>query len=203
MMSSKPSNPTVQAEAKKRLPREDRNRQLMAMAWSIVRSEGTDALTLGYLAERAGVTKPVVYDHFGTRTGLLALLYGEYDSRQHALMDEALRASGKSLPAVARVIAKAYVNCVMEMGREMPGVSAALAGSPELDAVKKKHEAAFLAKCRAVLQPFSKQPIGPAGMRAMIGTAEAVSFAAAAGELDPVDAENEIYDAIVRIARRT
>ncbi|WP_310321824.1 TetR/AcrR family transcriptional regulator [Hydrogenophaga palleronii] len=202
-MSSKPSNPTVQAEAKKRLPREDRNRQLMAMAWSIVRSEGTDALTLGYLAERAGVTKPVVYDHFGTRTGLLALLYGEYDSRQHALMDEALRASGKSLPAVARVIAKAYVNCVMEMGREMPGVSAALAGSPELDAVKKKHEAAFLAKCRAVLQPFSKQPIGPAGMRAMIGTAEAVSFAAAAGELDPVDAENEIYDAIVRIARRT
>ncbi|MDR7149736.1 AcrR family transcriptional regulator [Hydrogenophaga palleronii] len=201
-MSSKQPKLSVQTTAKKRLPKEDRNRQLMANAWAIVRSEGTDALTLGYLAERAGVTKPVVYDHFGTRTGLLAALYGEYDSRQHALMDEALSASAKSLPAVARVIASAYVNCVVEMGREMPGISAALAGSPELDAVKKKHEAAFSAKCQAALQPFSKQPIGPAGMRAMLGTAEAVSFAAAAGELDPVDAEDEIYDAILRITRR-
>ena len=109
----------------------------------------------------------------------------------------------KSLPAVAKVIATTYLNCVMAMGREMPGVSAALAGSPELDALKKKLEAAFQAKCQAALQPFAKQPIGPAGMRAMLGTAEAVSFAAAAGELDPVDAEHEIYDAIVRIARRT
>jgi AcrR family transcriptional regulator len=202
-MSSNQTKPAVQAAAKKRLPKEDRNRQLMDVAWSIVRSEGTDALTLGYLAERAGVTKPVVYDHFGTRTGLLGVLYEEYDNRQHALMDEALQASGKSLPAVAKVIAATYLNCVMEMGREMPGVSAALAGSPELDALKKKLEAAFLAKCQAALQPFAKRPIGPAGMRAMLGTAEAVSFAAAAGELEPVDAENEIYDAIVRIARRT
>ena len=118
-------------------------------------------------------------------------------------MDEALQASGKSLPAVAKVIAATYVNCVMTMGREMPGVSAALAGSPELDALKKRLEAAFLAKCQAALQPFAKQSIGPSGMRAMLGTAEAVSFAAAAGELDAADAKNEIYDAIVRIARRT
>lgn len=202
-MSSHPMNPADPAAPKKRLSKEDRNRQLMEVAWSIVRGEGTDALTLGYLAERAGVTKPVVYDHFGTRTGLLSALYEEYDNRQHALMDEALQASGKSLPAVAKVIAATYLNCVMAMGREMPGVSAALAGSPELDALKKKLEAAFQAKCQAALQPFAKQPIRPAGMRAMLGTAQAVSFAAAAGELDLADAEHEIYDAIVRIARRT
>lgn len=187
---------------KRRLSKEDRNRQLLDVAWSIVRSEGTDALTLGYLAERAGVTKPLVYDHFGTRTGLLAVLYAEYDGRQHERMDEALRTTGKSLPAVAKVIAAAYVGCVLEMGREMPGVSAALAGSPELDALKKKHEAAFLAKCQAALQPFAKKPLGLAGMRAMLGTAEAVSFAAAAGEVDPGDAEDEICDAILRITRR-
>jgi len=81
--------------------------------------------------------------------------------------------------------------------------SAALAGSPELDALKKECDAAFLAKCRDALQPFAKQPLRPAGMCAILGTAEAVSFAAAAGKLDPADAQNEIYDAIVRIARRT
>ena len=196
-------NSAAQAPTRKRLSKEDRNRQLLDVAWSIVRNAGTDALTLGYLAECAGVTKPVVYDHFGTRTGLLGVLYGEYDSRQHARMDEALRRSGKSLAAVAKVIAGAYVNCVMEMGRELPGVSAALAGSPELDALKKKHDAAFLAKCQAALQPFARQPLRPAGMRAMLGTAEAVSFAAATGEIEPADAENEIYDSILRIARRT
>ncbi len=201
-MSSKQKMPVVETAVKKRLPKTLRNRQLLDVAWSVVRSEGSDALTLGYLAERAGVTKPVVYDHFGTRTGLLRILYAEYDRRQHARMDEALRTSGKSLSAVANVIAIAYVNCVIEMGREMPGVNAALAGSPELDALKKELDTAFLVKCRNALQPFAKLPIGPAGMRAIMGTAEAVSFAAAAGELTPEDAKNEIYDAIVRIVRR-
>ena len=201
-MSSKRMTPAVQAPAKKRLAKADRHRQLLDVAWSIVRSAGTDALPLGHVAECAGVTKPVVYDHFGTRTGLLGVLYGEYDRRQNERMDEALRTSGQSLPAVAKVIASAYVTCVMESGREMPGVSAALAGSPELDALKKQHETAFMAKCQAALQPFAKQALGPAAMRAMIGTAEAVSFAAAAGEITPTDAEHEICDAILRIARR-
>lgn len=188
--------------AKKRLPKEARHRQLMDAAWSIVRGEGSDALTLGHLAVCAGVSKPVVYDHFGTRTGLLGELYRDYDARQHARMDTALQACKPSLPAVAKVIAATYVDCVLQMGREMPGVSAALAGSPELDALKKEHEALFLAKCRQALQPFAKKPLAPAGMRAMLGTAEAVSFAAAAQELDRAEAVDEIYDAIVRITRR-
>ena len=201
-MSQSQMKQNYEVASKRRLPKEARHRQLMEVAWAIVRSEGSDALTLGYLAERAGVSKPVVYDHFGTRTGLLRDLYKDYDARQHDLMDEALQACKQSLPAVAHVIASTYVDCVMQMGREMPGVSAALAGSPELDALKKEHEALFLAKCRNALQPFAKKPLAPAGMRAMLGTAEAVSYAAAAQELDPADAFNEIYDVILRITRR-
>ncbi|ADX47345.1 regulatory protein TetR [Paracidovorax avenae ATCC 19860] len=201
-MSSQPKTPDAGREIKRRLPKEARQRQLLDVAWSIVRSEGSDALTLGYLAERAGVTKPVVYDHFGARNGLLAALYEEYDSRQHALLDEALAACARTLPAVAQVIAASYVGCVMAMGREMPGVSAALAGSPELEALKKAHETLFMDKCRRALAPFAKKPLKQAAMRAMLGVAEAVSFAALAGEVDPVDAEEEIYDAIRRIVRR-
>lgn len=201
-MSSHPKQPDAGRAIQRRLSKEARQRQLLDVAWSIVRSEGGDALTLGHLAERAGVTKPVVYDHFGTRNGLLAALYEEYDGRQHALLDEALAACARTLPAVAKVIATSYVDCVMTMGREMPGVSAALTGSPELEALKKAHEALFLDKCRQALEPFAKKPLKPAAMRAVLGVAEAVSFAALAGEVDPVDAENEIYDAIQRIVRR-
>lgn len=39
------------------------------------------------------MTKPVVYDHFGTRARLLAALYQDYDLRQTALMEAALEAS--------------------------------------------------------------------------------------------------------------
>lgn len=201
-MSSQPTTPDAGREIKRRLPKEARQRQLLDVAWSIVRTEGSDALTLGCLAERAGVTKPVVYDHFGARNGLLAALYEEYDGRQHALLDEALAACARTLPAVAKVIAASYVGCVMAMGREMPGVSAALAGSPELEALKKEHETLFMDKCRRALEPFAKKPLEPAAMRAILGVAEAVSFAALAGEVDPVDAENEIYDAIRRITQR-
>ena len=75
---------------RQRLTRE-RRKQLIDVAWHIIRQEGTDALTLGYLATQAGVTKPVVYDHFDSRSGLFATLYREYDQRQTARMDEILR----------------------------------------------------------------------------------------------------------------
>ncbi|MBN2992365.1 helix-turn-helix transcriptional regulator, partial [Pseudomonas cedrina subsp. fulgida] len=63
MSMSSPSAPAP----RRRLSREDRSRQLLDVAWQLVRDEGTEALTLGRLAELAGVTKPVVYDHFVTR----------------------------------------------------------------------------------------------------------------------------------------
>lgn len=72
--------------SRRRLTKEARTRQLLEVAWSLIGSEGTDALSLGRLAEAAGVTKPVVYDHFGSRNGLLVALYEDYDVRQTTLL---------------------------------------------------------------------------------------------------------------------
>lgn len=140
---------------RRRLSRDERLRQLLDVAWRVVRTEGTEALTLGYLAEQAGVTKPVVYDHFNTRPGLLAALYREYDTRQTALMDKALEDSHPTLAGRARVIASSYIECVLLQGREIPGVSAALAGSPELEKIKRDYETGFIQKCRTALAPFA------------------------------------------------
>src|SRR3954465_4242573 len=93
---------------RRRLSREERHRQLLDVSWRLIRDEGTDALTLGRLAEQADVAKPVVYDHFGTRTGLLAELYREFDDRQTALMEAALRESGPELKDKAQVMAASY-----------------------------------------------------------------------------------------------
>ncbi len=130
---------------------------MLDVAWGLVREEGTEALTLGRLAEQAGVTKPVVYDHFSTIPGLLAALYQEFDARQTALMDAALQTSEPTLLETATVIASSYVDCVLLQGNEIPGVIAALASSPELEKIKREYEAIFMNKCRMALSPFTKE----------------------------------------------
>ena len=142
---------TESTAPRRRLAREDRLRQLLDVAWQLVREEGTEALTLGRLAELAGVTKPVVYDHFVTRAGLLAALYEDFDGRQNQLFAQALDSSGATLDDRAQVIATCYVDCVLLQGREIPGVIAALSSSPELETLKRKYEAIFLDKCRDAL----------------------------------------------------
>lgn len=186
-----------------RLSREDRYRQLVEVAWRIAGEEGTEALTLGRLSERAGVTKPVVYDHFATRPGLLAALYREYDTRQTALMDSALQASPATLMDRADVIATSYVDCVLLQGREIPGIIAALAGSPELEGIKREYEAAFIEKCRAALAPFADAgSIARAGLWAMLGAAEALSYAATTGDITPGQAKQELFETIKAMVAR-
>ncbi|EJM29243.1 TetR/AcrR family transcriptional regulator [Pseudomonas sp. GM25] len=191
------------AQPRRRLSREDRQRQLLDMAWQLIREEGTDALTLGYLAEKAGVTKPVVYDHFTTRAGLLAALYQDFDKRQTALMDAALANAEATLSGTATVIATAYVDCVLTQGNEIPGVIAALASTPELERIKREYEAIFLEKCRNVLSPFADgAEIGQAGLRAMLGAAEALSQAAATDEISAEQARDELLATIIAMVER-
>ena len=54
-----------------RLSKQARREQLLDVAVAIVRTQGADGLTLVTLAEAAGVSRPITYDHFGTRPGLL------------------------------------------------------------------------------------------------------------------------------------
>jgi AcrR family transcriptional regulator len=189
---------------RRRLAREERHRQLLDVAWRLIREEGTEALTLGRLAEQSAVTKPVVYDHFGTRSGLLAALYREFDARQNSLMDAALQASEPTLAGRAAVIASSYVDCVLLQGREIPGVIAALAGSHELEKIKRDYETAFIEKCRIALAPFAGTgAVTSAGLWAMLGAAEALSYAAATAEITAAQARDELFETIVAMVARS
>ncbi|ELQ6131619.1 TetR/AcrR family transcriptional regulator [Cronobacter dublinensis] len=186
-----------------RLSREERNTQLMTVAWEIIREEGTEALTLGRLAERAGVTKPVVYDHFTSRSGLLAALYREYDVRQTRKLDEAIARTAPELTPLATVIADAYIECVLLQGREMPNVMAALSGTPELEKLRQEYAFEFTAKCRALFAPLRAQgALRDAALWSMFGAAEGLSWAVAIGAIDASAAKAELRDAIVGMVER-
>ncbi|WP_434647414.1 TetR/AcrR family transcriptional regulator [Pseudomonas sp. D1-2] len=202
-MSTHEENGRPGAAPRRRLSRADRQRQLLEVAWRMVREEGSEALTLGRLAEQAGVTKPIVYNHFITRSGLLAALYQDFDVRQTALIGAAIDASEPDLESRAQVIAGSFVDCVLLQGRDIPGVSAALSGTPELESIKRECERSFLEKCRSVLEPFAGTGrLSQASLRAMLGAAEALSDAAANAEVSAEEAKRELFLTIVAMVER-
>lgn len=204
MSSNKAYSKLANSQTRVRLTREERYQQLITIAWQIIRDEGTEALTLGRLAKKASVTKPVVYDHFGTRSGLLAALYIEFDSNQTEIMDTAIQQSEPTLEKKAAVIASSYINCVLVQGREIPSIIAALAGSPELEKIKRAYARLFVEKCRITLMPYTKGgKITAARLWAMLGAAETLSYAAANGEITATEAETELFSVIIAMVERS
>lgn len=198
-----PEHNRTDSGKRRRMTRADRFRQLLDVAWSLVGERGSDALTLGRLAEQAGVTKPVVYDHFVTRAALFAALYNDFDQRQAASMDAAIAASEATLEGVASVVASSYIECVLLQGQEIAGVIAALASTPELETMKREYEAAFQAKCRAWFSPFLKsEELSLSGLHAIVGCAESLSAAAAREEISPQDAKQELLGVIVAVVQK-
>jgi AcrR family transcriptional regulator len=55
-----------------RLPREERGRQLLDVAEAVFTSRGVQASSMDDIAVAAGVSKPILYDHFGSKDRLLA-----------------------------------------------------------------------------------------------------------------------------------
>ncbi len=62
----------LSADLRRRLPRAEREEQLLSVAQALFAERGFRALSMDEIALRAGVTKPVLYDHFGSKDGLVA-----------------------------------------------------------------------------------------------------------------------------------
>ena len=171
-------DPTV-AAPRRRLSRPERHIQLLDVARELIRDAGTDEFTLGRLAVRAGVTKPLVYEHFGDKAGVLAELYREFAARQQEMLDAALGDAELELTTVARLVAGAYIDCCLAEGRELADVVSALAGSSTLSSLRQEAEDAYRAKCREALEPLAG-PIDEAGLHAIIGAGDALARSALA-----------------------
>lgn len=171
------SSPPAPTSARK-LPKPERREQLLACAQEMVREDGTEALTLARVAERAGVTKPVAYDHFGTREALMVELFRRIDDRQTALLVEALKSTEARLDAVAATIAAAYMSCALTVGTEWYALSAALKGSEAMEAVQRELVARYAGTWREALAAHAAR-LSPDELNlrciGLLGAAEAIS----------------------------
>lgn len=181
-----------------RLSKEARREQLLDAALSLVREQGADGLTLVTLAEAAGVSRPIAYGHFGTRTGLLLALYRRLEERHRDAVTRALRTAEPSATAIAHVMSTAYFACATDMP-EFTAVSAALKGSPEAEALQHELLDDYTEVMVAAMAQHSALPADALRLRCIgvLGAAEAIAVELNRGRTTAPDAVTALADLIV------
>lgn len=179
----KVSNPPASGTGSHRLTKAERRQQLLKTALLIVREEDADRLTLSHLAVRAGVSKPVVYDHFRTRSALLIELYRWIDTERVDAFRHAMAGNPQNLEDTAQALASAYIHCAADQTDEFHAVGAALAGSSDKAVVFQELLDNCVRMFMAVLEPHAA--LSTAEMErictGLIGAGEALSSATVRG----------------------
>jgi len=85
-----------------RLPAAERRAALLDAALHVFASEGYRATTMEAVASRAGVTKPVLYQHFSSKHELFQHLLEEVTARMRAAVVDAVAAAGSPHDQVRR-----------------------------------------------------------------------------------------------------
>ena len=93
---------TVQTPVKRRMRRDDRARQLLAVAEEVISERGFQSASMDEIAVRAGVTKPVLYHHFGSKDGLLAAVIERAGAELRTAVTESVRGAPGPEQALAR-----------------------------------------------------------------------------------------------------
>ncbi len=100
---------------KARLPGPERRRQLLAVSRSILARNGYHETTMTEIAEAAGVTKPVLYQHFQSKRDLYRTVLVDIGERlRAAVIDAASSADSPRLQAESGM--RAYAKFVEEDG---------------------------------------------------------------------------------------
>ena len=99
-----------------RLPRHERRRQLLDAALEVFVSQGYHAAAMDEIAERAGVSKPVLYQHFPGKLDLYLALLDQSVDALVATVRDALRSTPDNKQRVAATFS-AYFEYVESDGR--------------------------------------------------------------------------------------
>lgn len=169
----------------KRMAKEDRRQQLLQTASLVIREQGIEALTLASLAERAGVTKPITYEHFGTRAGLLIAMFRDHDDQTTRNVNAAISAGGKSLEAVGSILSTNYIDSCLSMGPEISAVYNVLSASQETAGFKQTWREFLVDEFHNALAAFVKLPNKKLKviLLGVVGAAEILAEAISAGQM--------------------
>jgi AcrR family transcriptional regulator len=99
----------VPAKKNLRLPRAERRSQLLAVSRGVFAERGFETATLEEIAERAGVSRPIVYGHFGDKQRLFEAVVIEEIARVETAVGAALAAPGEPRELLERGLRAFFV----------------------------------------------------------------------------------------------
>jgi AcrR family transcriptional regulator len=102
------------AETAERLSADARRTALLDVTRSLVRELGPGAITVGLVAQRAEVTRALVYKHFGNKDDLLGELY----RREARQLDRAIRIQVEAAPEGFEPKLRAFVGATLDAVEE-------------------------------------------------------------------------------------
>ncbi|HIF94971.1 MAG: TetR/AcrR family transcriptional regulator [Myxococcales bacterium] len=80
---------------RERMPREERRKQLMEVSRGVFSELGYEAASLEEIAERAGVSRPILYSHFGDKHGLFEAVVSEQIALVREVVAQSLMGPGE------------------------------------------------------------------------------------------------------------
>ncbi len=157
--------------------RDARREALLAAADLVVQRDGSSA-SMAAIAAEAGITKPILYRHFGDKSGLYAALAAHHTDRLLVDLTAALRSAGTARDRVQRTV-DAYLVVV----EDEPQVYRFLVQSVEAAPVRRQVRG-FIARLQEQLGAGIAVELGlPAGdVRAASWAAGIIGMVQAAGE---------------------
>jgi AcrR family transcriptional regulator len=170
-----------------RVPAEQRRAELLDAALHLVATQGQRAVTMDAVAERVGVTKPVVYGLFASRTELLtALLSREHEqglAQLLAILPDRITDPGQVLADFLRVVLDApdRWHCIVMPMADMP---------PEFHDAREHARAVILRRTEKLARPLLHVVNAPAGLAPDIVAQTVVSLFEMAARLVLTDPES-------------
>ncbi len=137
---------------KKRLNKSDRRQQLLAVAATHIVEVGADKLTLATVAEQAGVSKPIAYEHFGSKQGLLLALFNHLEAHYTEQLDQVFAQADIGLTARIERLIHTYMDCMAQTGALLEYIQAGLQSQ-----IEEEQQACYtdlLSRCIHGLSPY-------------------------------------------------
>ena len=165
-------------DRRRRLPRAEREQQLLAVAQELFAERGFRSVSMDEVALRAGVTKPILYDHFGSKDGLVVATIRQAGEQLAA--DIAAAIEGVDGPAALLEAGfTGFFTFAETHGRgwfTLLGDDAVAGGAAlELEAIRRQ-QAAFVAERLAASMPRARPEDVDAYAQAVIGACERIAL---------------------------
>ena len=136
------------------MPRAQREEQILRIAEEVFAERGFQATTMEDIAELVGVTKPLIYEYFGSKEGLLSACITRARTQLRVATEAAWQATGEDAPLeeVFRAGVRAFFEFIDEHANafvliQQEGAVASQA-SPLIESIREQQSAATMATFR-------------------------------------------------------